>query len=441
MKKLKLYIIVLLSIIFFNACSDLLNVEPTTSISNQVAVSSEENVKKLLIGIYEIDGNNNGHGGYIQIFSDLLGSDDQVAWNGTFAQPREALTKTMDSNNFIIDAMWKNLYRTINQCNIVLDNITIIKDKAEREKAEGEARFLRAFSYFELIRLFGTNTKGVPLRLTSVKDFGSDLSIKRNSTDEVYAAIQDDINKSIALLPETNGFYADKFAATALSARVNLYLGKYAEARTAAHNVILNSKRSLASSYAEAFNNDENGSEDIFAMQVTSQSGFNQLISMYASQENGGRGGDISLTNAFFNIFDDPNDERALFNYKNKKGQILTSKYTSQFGNVPVIRLAEMVLIRAESNRRLNTSIGNDPLKDINNIRQRSGASILTSVTVESILTERKRELAFEGFAIYDIKRTGSSIKGLPSASPKLVMPIPRAELDANNLMEQNEGY
>ena len=441
MKKLKLYSIAFFLLIFFSACTDLLDVEPTTSISNQVALSSEENVKKLLIGIYEIDGNSNSHGGYIQIFSDLLGSDDQVAWNGTFAEPREALTKTMNSNNFLIDAIWKNLYRTINQCNIVLDNSAIIKNKAEREKAEGEARFLRAFSYFELIRFFGTNTKGIPLRLTSVKDFGSDLSIKRNSTDEVYVAIQDDINKAITLLPASNEFYADKYVATALSARVNLYLGKYAEARTAAHNVITNSKRTLASSFAEAFNNDENGDEDIFAMQVTSQSGFNQLISMYASQENGGRGGDISLTNAFYTIFDDPKDGRALFNYKNKKGQILTSKYTNQFGNVPVIRLAEMVLIRAECNRRLNTSIGNDPLIDINNIRQRSGASKLVSVTIENILAERRRELAFEGFAIYDIKRTGASVKGLPSTSPKLVMPIPRSELDANKLMEQNEGY
>jgi hypothetical protein len=140
-------------------------------------------------------------------------------------------------------------------------------------------------------------------------------------------------------------------------------------------------------------------------------------------------------------IFDDPNDERASFFYDNEMGDRLTSKYTNQFGNVPVFRLAEMILIRAECNQRLNTSTGNTPLEDVNAIRSRSGAAPLTSLNLDHIIKERQRELAFEGFAIYDIKRTKASVAGLPYNSPKLVMPIPQAEMDANKLMEQNEGY
>ncbi len=441
MKDLSIYIIFVTGLLFLLGCEDQLNVEPTLSISDEAALTSEDNIKKLLIGTYEIDGSRNSHGGYVQIFSELLGSDEQVSWNGTFTEPREALTKTMLANNFIIGAVWNNMYRVISQSNLVLDHLTLISDDDERSRIEGEARFLRALNYFELVRLFGNTTKGVPVRLQSISDFGGDLKIARSSTAEVYAAIQEDITKAVSLLPDENEFYADKYAALALQARVNLYLGKYTEARDAAHLVISNTNKALSASFAKAFNQDENGVEDIYTMQVTSQSGENQLIQMYASEENGGRGGDISINQAYLDIFDDPNDERAHFFYENEKGDLLTGKYTNQFGNVPVFRLAEMILIRAECNMRLNTTIGNQPLDDVNVLRQRAGAAVLNSIDIQDILSERQRELAFEGLAIYDIKRTQSSVAGLPYNSPKLVLPIPQAEIDANSLMEQNEGY
>jgi hypothetical protein len=441
MKNLNIYFLYILGLLFLSSCEDQLNVEPTLSISEDVALNSEENVKKLLIGTYEIDGSRNSHGGYIQIYSELLGSEDQVSWNGTFTEPREALTKTMFANNFLIEAIWNNTYRVISQCNLVLDNLTLIKDEAEKSRIEGEARFLRALNYFELLRFYGTETKGVPLRLQAISDYGGDLTIARSPAGEVYTTIQEDIVKAVALLPEENEFYADKFGALALQARVHLYLGKYTEARDAAHLVISTSNKALSTNFAGAFNHDENNAEDIYAMQVTSQSGENQLIQMYASEGNGGRGGDISINKAYLDIFDDPNDERASFFYENEMGDRLTSKYTNQFGNVPVFRLAEMILIRAECNQRLNTSTGSTPLEDVNAIRSRSGAAPLTSLNLDHIIKERQRELAFEGFAIYDIKRTKASVSGLPYNSPKLVMPIPQAEMDANKLMEQNEGY
>ncbi|MBK9257664.1 MAG: RagB/SusD family nutrient uptake outer membrane protein [Saprospiraceae bacterium] len=441
MKNLIIYIFLTIGLTLFLSCADQLEIEPTLSISDTAALTSEENVKKLLIGTYQIEGSRNSHGGYIQIFSDLLGIDDQVSWNGTFSEPREALTKTMFATNFIVRTVWSNQYTIINQSNLVLDNLHIITDEGEKERVEGEARFLRAFHYFELVRLFGNEQKGVPIRLNAIADFGGDLTIKRNTTSEVYSLILDDINTAISLLPEENGVYANKYAALALLARVQLYLGNYKAAGDAAHEVISDSGNSLASTYSNAFNNDANGPEDIYAMQVTAQSGENQMIQMYASQGNGGRGGDISINQSYLDIFDDPNDVRASFYYENERGDLLTNKYINQFGNVPIFRLAEMILIRAESNQRLNTSTGAAPLEDINALRERSVATPLTTVNLDDILIERQRELAFEGFAIYDIKRTQSSVTGLPYNSPKLVMPIPQSEMDANSLMEQNEGY
>lgn len=436
-RNLSLYI----ALFMFCSCESRLDVEPTLSISDEVALKSPENVKKLLIGTYEINGDAYSYGGYLQIFSDLLGYDTYVSWNGTFSEPREALTKNMFSNNSLIQEIWNNLFRVVSQSNLVLDHLDVFADDAERSVVEGEARFLRAMNYFDLVRMFGTEVNGVPIRQTAVTDFGGILEIRRNSTAEVYAFIQDDIAKAISLLPEENGEFADKYAALALQARVNLYLGKYAEARDAANAVIEQGGNVLSPSFADAFNLDVDGAEDIFMMQVTSQSGENQLIQMYASEENGGRGGDISINQEFLDIFDDDNDERKHFYYENPAANLLSSKYTNQFGNVPIFRLAEMLLIRAETNIRLNTFIGSTPLDDVNALRQRSNAAPLPTVTLEDVLWERQRELAFEGFAIYDLKRTQSSVQGLPYNSPKLVLPIPRSEMDANPLMEQNEGY
>ena len=441
MKNRNICSLAFLCLIFLLSCDDKLNVEPTLSISDEAALSSASSVHKLLIGTYQIDGNAFSHGGYLQIFSDLLGADQEVTWNGTFTEPREALTKEMQANNGLIGAVWTNTYKVISQSNLVLGHLDVFTDDAEKALVEGEARFLRALNYFELVRLYGNDTKGVPLRLDPITDFGGDLTISRASTSAVYAAILEDLSAAISLLPDDNDVYADRFAALALLARVQLYLGHYTEARDAADDVITNSGKSLSSSFADAFNHDEDGDEDLYAMQVTSQSGENQMIQMYASEDNGGRGGDISINQAYLDFFDDPADERASFFYENPKGDRLTGKYTNQFGNVPLFRLAEMILIRAECNQRLGTSIGASPSDDINALRQRSSAALLADASLNDILLERQRELAFEGFGIYDIKRTQASVAGFPYDSPKLVMPIPQGEMDTNSLMEQNEGY
>ena len=175
-------------------------------------------------------------------------------------------------------------------------------------------------------------------------------------------------------------------------------------------------------------------------MQVTSQSGENDLITFYADEAQGGRGGDITLTEDFLGLFE-PDDVRGSFYYYNYYDDVLTSKYTNQYGNIHVIRLAEMYLIRAEANYRLGTSLGATPLDDINTIRDRAKASALTTVTLDDILLERRRELAFEGFLIHDIKRTKGNVGSLNWNSDKLVFPIPLREMQVNNKLIQNPGY
>ena len=386
------------------------------------------------------------------MIADLLGANDQVSWNGTFLDPRQFFTKSILVDNGFVAGHWNNSYEVINQVNLVIDNLAIVTSSAaEQDRIEGEAKFLRALTYFDLVRLFapayqagGGNTQdGVPLHLNGIIDYSGDLSIARSSVEEVYTQILSDLSDAIANLPASNNEFADQSAARALQARVYFQQGNYAGARDAANDVLTSSGHSLATSYAGAFNNDTDGVEDIFAFQVTSQTGTNQLITFYASQANGGRQGDIAIEAAYLALFDDPaNDARASFNYVSPdNGLDLTSKYTNQFGNVPVLRIGEMHLIRAESNFREGTTTGLDPLVEINALRGRSGAAALGALTLDVLFNERQLELAFEGHLVHDHKRTGRPVGTLAATDNSLVLPIPQSELDTNSLITQNAGY
>lgn len=448
MKNLKYLILTISSLFLLTSCDRELDINPEQGIDTETAISTPEGIQQILIGAYANTGDGDLFGGDLQIYADLLGDDSYLYWWGTYADLGNIHEKNIISDNVYVRDTWGRAYKVINATNVILENLSVVKDADDKKRIEGEAKFLRALNYFELVRFFGkqyeagkNNTQlGVPIVLKTVTDFNGDLSVARNTVEEVYTQVIKDLNESIANLPEENSFYADVYSAKALLSRVYLQKQDYTNARNIANDVIENSGKSLMTNYKDAFNTSENVSEDLFAMQVTSQSGENDLITFYADEPQGGRGGDISLTEDYLNLFE-ADDVRGSFYYYNYYDDVLTSKYTNQYGNIHVIRLAEMYLIRAESNFRLNTSLGATPLDDVNTIRRRAHASELLSVTLDDILTERRRELAFEGFLIHDVKRTKGNVGSLSWNSDKLVFPIPLREIQVNKKLVQNPGY
>ena len=432
------------------ACEkELDRIQPSQSISTEVALSTSENIKNILIGAYSEAGESTLYGGYLHLMTELLAITDQASWVGTFAQPRQAFTKSLLVDNSFVRDIWLKAYATINQANLVIDHIDIVEPEGQT-LALGEAKFIRAMAYFDLVRNFGlpyeagqqNSQLGVPLSLTGIVDYSGDLNIARNSVEEVYAQIILDLNDAYNSLPPNNGVFADRYAAQALLATVYLQQGNYAMARDAANDVIENSGHTLAASYGLAFNNDVNSTEDLFAFQVTTQDGSNNLVIHYAAESDGGRGGDIIIEDAYLDLFDDVDDDRGNFVYINPaNGKQLTLKYTNQYGNIPMIRLAEMYLVRAEANFRENSAIGDTPLNDINALRDRANASLLGAVDLDVILLERQLELAFEGKLLNDLKRTQRPVGARPYNDNGLVFPIPQRELDANPLLEPNPGY
>lgn len=442
----KIIVLVLAAIVM--SCVDRLNIAPQQSISQEQAVSSEANIKALLLGSYttlSVTGNS-------FVMADLLGSTGQVSWTGTFVGPRQIFNKKILSYNGMIARNWRLNYKLINAVNLVLDNAYQVSAK-DRNSLKGQAYFLRAYAYFDLVRNFAPSYSartahtdlGVPLRLKGIVDYTTDQSIARSTVSEVYEQIIEDLKAAVLALPEYNGVFADKYAAKGLLARVYLQKGDFVAAREQADAVIRYSGRQLLSDYSLVFNNDNNTNEDILSYQVTDQTGVNLLITYYASQKHGGRGGDIWINSSYYEGFDSNQDVRASFvtdEYdliKDRGG--LTAKFMSKYANITLIRLAEMYLIRAETNFRLGQSVGASPVSDINAIRNRAGAKTLKILSLATILRERQYELAFEGFLIHDLKRTHQSVGHLPWDADALVMPIPQSEIDTNKLMEQNKGY
>lgn len=459
MKKIILYA-TMTSLLVLNSCQSRLEIQPRQTIDQTVALNTSKDVEAALIGAYDgLQGNStNGepYAGGFQYTSELLAAvATEVRFGGTFANLQELYRKELTTINVTAETLWLRSYVVINRTNNVLANVAKV-DEAKRNKVEGEARFIRGAIYFELVRLYGkqwndgqnTANPGVPIVLTPTTTVTEANNLPRNSVAEVYAQAIDDLTKAETLLPVANGFYASKSTAAALLSRLYLQQANYAGARDAANRVITSNRYSLSPSFGGAFNSKltsggANSPEYVFAIQVNDQDGFNGMNTFFGTTISSIPGtagrGDIRIQPAFIALYQ-AGDVRGTF-FTRAGANTFTNKFLDRFGHVPVVRLAETLLIRAETNLRLGTSTGAAPLTDINAIRARAGASTLTAVTVADVLRERRLELAFEGFALNDIKRTQANVGALPYNSPKLILPIPQREIDVNKKLEQNAGY
>ena len=440
------------------ACNDRLEVEPDNFIDADQAVATSSDVEALLVGAYDLLSDDDLYGGILLRDGELLGGDDEIFWDGTFVDPEEIFTKRILVNNAQVEQTWLEAYEAINIANNVLANLEVVGEDLEADEAaalkaqvEGEARFIRGAMYFELVRFYSrawndgdpSANLGVPIILDPTATIDEASFVSRATVAEVYDQVLADLQTAADLLPPSNGFFATQYTAQAVLSRVYLMQGQYAEAAAAADAVISSGEYQLTESYADAFANESaNTTEDIFAIQVTSQDGTNEMNSFFAPPSNQGRG-DIYVQESHLALYEEGDERLAFFYFDDDLAQTYTGKWTNQFGNVNVIRLAEMYLTRAEANFRASTAVGATPLEDVNTIRERAGLDPLTELTLDTILEERHLELALEGHRIHDLKRTGRSVGDLPFDDPRLVYPIPQRELDANPELQgqQNTGY
>ena len=443
-----------------NGCEKRLDVAPTQTIDQTKALISSGDIEGVLIGAYDGLQSGDSYAGGYQYTSEILAAvATEVRFGGTFSNLQEIYRKEITTINATAEGLWLRTYNVINRCNNVLANIEKV-DVAKRSRVEGEARFIRGSVYFELARLYGkqwgdgnnATNLAVPIITAPLGSVVTDADfVARKSVAEVYAQAIDDLTKAESLLPVANGvYYANKSAAASILARLYLQQGNFASSRDAANRVIASGRYQLVTPFGSAFNTKINSGgvnppEYIFAIQVSDQDGVNAMNTYFGTTigsipGTAGRG-DIRIQAGHLALYETGDARRAFFI---KPGSnTFTYKFLDRFGHVPVVRLSEVILTRAEANFRLGTTVGAAPLADINVIRARVGLPALTTdkLTLAAILKERKLELAFEGHAIHDIKRTGGNVGALPFNSPKLILPVPQREMDVNKQLVQNAGY
>lgn len=443
----------------FTSCKKALDVDPKQTIDAGTALQNDQDVNSLVVGGYSLMGGGSLYGTNLIMMPDLSGGDGTCTWRGTFQSPRQITNKTMTRDNADASLIWTNAYDVINTANITLNSLSIVKDADLQQQLKGEALFMRGIMHFELVRLFGlpwgatpdNSQLGVVIKTKPTNNETDAFEkIPRSTVKQVYDLVIADLTEAVSLLPEENDKRVTKYAALAFLSRVYLQQENYAGALAAANEVIESGYFKLNASVSAVFSN-KNTAESIWEIEQNEQNNAgtanNGMATFYASLPGIGRA-DVRITASFVNNSYPANDLRKSEWYYigtgARPGNTYCGKWKSFSQNLPVIRIAEMYLTRAEANIRLGSTVGATPGDDLAQIKNsiRTNTVAPANPTLDDIISERLIELAFEGQRIHNLKRLKLGTGSYAWDADELVFPIPQREVDATSgVIVQNPGY
>ncbi len=450
-------------IVSITSCTKNLDIEPKQSIDLTTAFKTEEELEQGLIGCYSILGGGSLYGTNLIMLPELIAADGNAEWWGTFTSFGDVTDKQMTPSNAEATRTWAAAYQAINMANVIRDVLTgangatIVPDADDRNAYIGEAEFIRGLMLFELVRYYGKqydattlSSLGVPIRLQgAIDEAAASEKPVRKTVAEVYAQVITDLTSAYNKLPNDNGVRADKYVARAILARVYLQQSNYPQALASANDVIQNGGYFLPGNDLKAPFTSKNTKENVFEIQQNDQNNAGTsndgLATFYADTPDGIGRGDINVSSDLLDLYP-VGDKRvdAWYYYGFQYGGLTTNKWISYGQNIPIVRIQEMYLIRAECNARLGSSVGQSPTNDLALINNpnRTGMPIIINPTVNDIILQKTLELAHEGFAIHELKRLRRPTGSFAWNADELTFPIPQRERDASqNSLVQNPGY
>jgi hypothetical protein len=367
-------------------------------------------------------------------------------------------------NSAILDA-WLGLYNAIARCNNVIANLSVVSDANLKKQYEGEAKFLRALHYFNLVRLWGD----APLVLNPVLAADAQKLV-RNSKQELYTSIESDLNAAITSLPTIfagiNTGRATQGAAKALLGKVLLTQQKYTQTVTVLKDLVPQTANiygyTLLPNVADVFSvTNKMNAEIIFAVKYNKAVvGQGHALNQYFNQPPI----DPLLITAY-SAADTRKDllNTVTINSSNKpvkKYQDSFDPSTNTLGNDYIIlRYADVLLMYAEALNEVGYNSSGDAFVYLNAVRARAGANTFNAVALSdqasfrnAVLQERRLELPFELHRWFDLIRTNTAITALQNSGlTKLTIqpfqylyPIPQDEINIMNNPKgfpQNPGY
>jgi hypothetical protein len=503
MTSLKIVYIILAACMISTGCKKALEIEPRQSIDAATALNTTDNVNATVTGIYARLKSARVYG------RDLIALPEALSDNG-FATNKSGRFNAEANNNagaHFTAALWQTSYAGINDINLVLAAIPALTDASAAQKAsiEGQLFFLRGLFYFNLMNAFAympgalvasQDKGGVPIVLTGINETAGAQSRlpARSSVVEVYNQIVkdfEDANARFSISAPTDVSLANKSATQAFLSRVNLYRKNYSESKRWSDSAITRAG-TLLSDAAGYVNQWRQATHRETLMQIrftlpsenigvneSLQTSFTTLAAV-GSTITGGFG-DLVPTLSLLNdlgitlttgmsttgfatnatIATRSADVRNQLYEPGTTGRgarkIETTKFAGKNGainldNVPIIRIAEIYLNRAEALSSPGSTVTDQTaaLADLNRILVNRGlaAVALTGTALyEEVLRQRRIELAFEGHRFFDLKRLGRNIQKGPHYNDvaftdfRILAAIPQREIDGNKNLVQNFGY
>lgn len=425
---------------------------PPTQILFGDAFKTDASAQSTVMGLYT----NNVSTSNIGNFSFYTGiSADDLQYNGADAAFQEFANNAITTTNINNGNIWGNTYTMIKNANNVISGITASNTLTSSVKNQllGEAKFMRAYAYFYQVNLYGD----IPLPLKDDYAAFENAALPRSPVAQIYAQIIKDLTEAQSILPteyvgNNSRIRVNKYAATALLARVYLYQKDYANAEAQTSQVISASIYGLPSPNVSFLNNSNEVIWQLATLTGFSTFGANYVTTTATSIPV------FSLADISYQSFESTSDLRRS-NWVTPKvvsGKTYygISKYKLASGNGSeynvVLRLAEQYLIRAEARAQQNNLSG--AKADIDMVRARAGlggvsATLDQGQMLAAIEQERKVEFFGEwGHRWLDLKRTNRANAVISSLKPtwkstSVLFPVPQSQILANPSLTQNPGY
>lgn len=429
------------------SCKKFLEIEPKDSVSDEFTIIDKGSAETAVRGLYRSLASNGYYGSTFQSNGYLQG--DNLDWTDSRTVSLQFIQNNVRADNEEVASAWTTIYQTINRANNIIVKVPVVNDALLstelRNQLIGEAYFIRALAYFDLVRTWG----GVQIVLTPTTSPSDKNGITRSSVNDTYLQVLSDLDKAGTLLPDiTNRIRATKKSAYALRARYHLYRQEWALAETYATKVIEDGTNyTLIKPYSSFFaNNVTNTRESILELSYSATNTNNHRSQWQPGQNGGTRR--WAPNAAFLALINTPvtGGNRNAMVAKSSGGEWYGNLYYRSPATDPayILRIAEVFLIRAEARANLNKFP--EALEDLNKVRERADLLPAAAVGKDAILlaieNERRLEFAFEPFRWYDLVRTGraAAVKGVTDVR-KYVLPIPVNEINVDKSLTQNEGY
>lgn len=489
-KSLGAILVIIVTGLSFSSCKKFLDSKPTSQISVDNFYKTEADFNQGLVGAYSAFAHVYQGNGYYSLLIDLR-SDNTTeltpGGDGNDAKMNiDEFRETTDNEH--ITAFWRDSYTLIARANSIISSVTNAQISDDFKKQfTGEAKALRALSYFNLVRLYGD----VPLVTEPVSDIDASYKVKRSAADEVYAQIVSDLTEAETALPvsfdDANAGRATVGVAESLLGNVYLTQKKYAEAAAEFKKVIDLNIYGLLPVYADLFKAGMQGNKEAI-WQAQYKTGASYLGSNLPNHfaptgsegitiASGGAYGFNQPTEDIANAYG-PNDVRRnnIADGYTSNGAFVAAKYIRGYveretgggyadsgADWYVLRFADILLMYAEALNEANQGPTSEAYTSINLVRQRAGLDALAGLNYDTfkaaVYNEERLESPFEGHRWFNLLRTGKALEVMnakvsqgagtatvgisaPIKQYQLLYPIPAIVVTTSSpAITQNEGY